>query len=142
MDNAFIDTNIWIYALVQEKKNVDKHLKAIELLEKLRLTNKILISTQVINEFHWVLLRKYNFKDNDILKKVEESILIISDIVPVDFEQYLSSAKIRDKYKLSFWDSIIVASALKYNCKIIYTEDLGHNQLFENKLKIIKPFYN
>ena len=44
------------------------------------------------------------------------------------------------KYKFSYWNSLIIASALQNNCTILYSEDMQHNQLIENKLRIINPF--
>jgi predicted nucleic acid-binding protein len=44
------------------------------------------------------------------------------------------------KYSLSFWDSLIVASALAANAEILYSEDMQNGLLIENKLRIINPF--
>ena len=44
------------------------------------------------------------------------------------------------QYKYSYWDSLIIASALENNCSILFSEDMQHNQLIANKLKIINPF--
>jgi predicted nucleic acid-binding protein len=41
---------------------------------------------------------------------------------------------------VSYWDSLIISSALESGCKILYTEDMHHNQIIEGKLKIINPF--
>ena len=41
----------------------------------------------------------------------------------------------------SYWDSMITAAALKSGCNILYSEDLQHEQLMENQLKIINPFH-
>ena len=140
MDNVFVDTNIWIYALIREKGNQSKHIKSLELFENLQSSSRIIISVQIINEFHWVLSRKYKISDHDIIMQVKESISKISQIVPINFDTYLDSAVIREKYKLSFWDSLIVTSAIQNNCTTLYSEDLTHNQLFEKKLKVSNPF--
>jgi predicted nucleic acid-binding protein len=42
--------------------------------------------------------------------------------------------------KYSYWDSLIIASALKNNCSICYSEDMQHGQLIEDRLKVINPF--
>ena len=49
---------------------------------------------------------------------------------------------IANKYKFSFYDSLIVAAALECNCKILYSEDLQHKQVIEKSLTIINPFNN
>jgi predicted nucleic acid-binding protein len=48
--------------------------------------------------------------------------------------------KIKEKYRFSWWDSLILSSALENNCSTIYSEDLQHGQVIENSLKIINPF--
>ncbi len=48
--------------------------------------------------------------------------------------------KIKKKYAYSYWDSLIIASALESNCSIIYTEDMQDGQILENRLKITNPF--
>ena len=44
------------------------------------------------------------------------------------------------RYDFQLYDSIIVAAALISGCKSLYSEDLQHNFLVENRLRIINPF--
>jgi predicted nucleic acid-binding protein len=44
------------------------------------------------------------------------------------------------KYKFSYYDSLIISSALENGCSILYSEDLHHNQKIEKTLTIINPF--
>jgi predicted nucleic acid-binding protein len=44
------------------------------------------------------------------------------------------------KYDLQYFDSLIVASALEAKCKVLYSEDMQHQLIIENKLKILNPF--
>jgi len=62
------------------------------------------------------------------------------DICPVNLKTVEKAWHIRIKYQFSYWDSLIVASALGMNCSVLYTEDLQHNQIIEEKLKIVNPF--
>ncbi|MBC8485458.1 MAG: hypothetical protein H8D45_05400 [Bacteroidetes bacterium] len=48
--------------------------------------------------------------------------------------------KLKEKYHYSVYDSLILASAIEADCTILFSEDLHHNQLIENKLRIINPF--
>jgi predicted nucleic acid-binding protein len=47
---------------------------------------------------------------------------------------------IRDRYRFSWWDSLIVASALQAGCDELCTEDLQHGQIIDNRLSIVNPF--
>ncbi|MDP3217965.1 MAG: hypothetical protein Q8S73_27920, partial [Deltaproteobacteria bacterium] len=48
--------------------------------------------------------------------------------------------EIRERYRFSWWDSLIVASALETECEQLYTEDLQHGQIIEDRLRIVNPF--
>jgi predicted nucleic acid-binding protein len=61
-------------------------------------------------------------------------------IIQFDIDTIKYAYKIKDKYKFSYFDSLIIATALNHNCQILYTEDMQHNQIIEDKLKIINPF--
>ena len=43
---------------------------------------------------------------------------------------------------MAYWDSIIVASALENRCSILYTEDMQHGQVVDQRLTIVNPFLN
>jgi len=44
------------------------------------------------------------------------------------------------RLKFPYWDSLIVASALEAGCDILYTEDLQHGQIIDNRLTVRNPF--
>ena len=45
-----------------------------------------------------------------------------------------------ERYKFSFYDSVIAASALHAGCKILYSEDLQDGQVIDKQLRITNPF--
>ncbi len=47
--------------------------------------------------------------------------------------------RIREIYHFSYWDSLIIASAMENRCAVLYTEDLQHGQNLDNCLQIINP---
>jgi predicted nucleic acid-binding protein len=134
-DKVFIDTNIFVYSILQDDKT-GKNTKSKQLLENTH--NKIIISTQVINEYYNTLL-KY---------KIEESLIqsyilgILDEVVlsMIQIETIYRSWEIRKKYKYSYYDCLIIASALDNHCKILYSEDMQNGQLIEDKLEIKNPF--
>ena len=52
----------------------------------------------------------------------------------------LTALSLLDKYNLSFYDAIIISSALKTGCSAVFSEDLQSGQDIEGKLKIVNPF--
>ena len=63
----------------------------------------------------------------------------VYDIYPITIEDSLKASEVRSRFYISYWDSLIVASALNNSCNILYSEDMQHNQIIEG-LKIINPF--
>ena len=52
---------------------------------------------------------------------------------------YLQALEVQERYRLSFYDSMIVAAALEADCRRILSEDLQHGQRIGN-LQIVNPF--
>ena len=139
---AFVDTNIYIYALTQSQDPTDesKRIIALSVFETLIQSQTIVTSTQVLNEFHSNLVKKFKLDDVAVFNIVEQNIVPISLIVPIGFQTYQLAFTLRSQHSLSFWDSLIVASALENSCTTLYSEDMQHQQNIENQLLIINPF--
>ncbi len=140
-DKVFIDTNIFIYAFLnssKDKNDYNKHILSKEFLSSFQNNQKIIISTQVCNEYYSALL-KHKISDDEIQKSLKELISAVK-ATPVTQATVLSSFNLKKRYKYSYWDSLILSSALENDCKIIYTEDMKHQQMIEDKVQIINPF--
>lgn len=133
---AFVDTNIFVYAAVKSPDTMEKWRIAVDLLNR---PFSLVISTQVLNEFSYVLLRK-KIADDDIKSRVEV-IAADSNVMLITIETIRNSWVLRKKYKLSYWDSLIVASALESGCTTLYTEDLNHGMIIDKTLHIVNPFH-
>lgn len=135
---VFIDTNIFVYA--HDDTDVQKSQKARSLLIELVKTQEGRISTQVIQEFCNVVLRKsvIPMKIGDIRKILDEVMLPFLEHKP-DAAFYFRALDIYKKYSLSFYDALIVQAAIDMKCSILYSEDLQTGAQYE-KVKIINPF--
>lgn len=134
-DRIFLDANILVYSSLQDDK--EKHNEVLGFLEKVK-GKIIFVSTQVVNEVY-VSLLKHKLKDEDIQNIVSEIIDIYnSSIITIDTIK--SAWNLREQYNFSYWDSLIVASALENECEVVYTEDMQDGQVIENRLKIVNPF--
>jgi predicted nucleic acid-binding protein len=56
-----------------------------------------------------------------------------------DVKDVLEAIEIQQQYKLSFWDSLIICSAKKSGCDVIWTEDLNNGQRYEGVV-VLNPF--
>ena len=136
-DKVFIDTNVFVYTTLEDEAEGAKYQKAKKLIKQLS-DHETVVSTQILNEFYSVLV-KHKVPENEIQDKVN-TIIEDSTLALVRIETIRSSWQIRMKYRFSLWDSLIIASAVENECSLLYTEDLQHNQLIGDRLKIINPF--
>lgn len=135
MANAFVDSNILIYAASDIDLEKRKSAIAREILHQ----NELHISVQVLNEF---TANARNIKKLNLSREREnswiESFLLLR-IIPLSVETYLAAVTIHKRYQLSHWDSLIIAAAQEANCEIIYSEDLSHGQTY-GCVKVVNPF--
>lgn len=129
----FVDTNLLIYFISSEES---KKKKAKEVLFS---SQEVYISSQIINEFINVCFTKNLLRFKEIITLVDNfmSALIFSLIEKSTIKKAL---QIKKDSNYSYWDSLVIASALENDCTILYTEDMQHGQIIKRNLTIINPF--
>lgn len=133
----FVDTNILVYA--HDISAGRKHEIAKKLLKDLWNTRNGCLSTQVLSEFYVTITKKVKRPLSP-----SQASQIISDLglwkldIP-NAEDILDAIQISQRYMISFWDSLIVCSAINLDCSIIWSEDLNSGQYFD-KVKVVNPF--
>lgn len=137
-DRVFIDTNVLVYAF--DLKNPQKQATAKKLLKAFFDKDGYFISTQIVNEFCYAALRKFSPPlKNEALKEFVSSLPSFK-ILQIGRDTTLSALSLMDKYSLSYWDSLIAATAVANKCTILYTEDLHDKLIIEKSLKVVNPF--
>jgi len=136
-DRCFVDSNIWIYAATQSEEAPPdtRHDAARQLIESI----EPYLSTQVINEVSINLIRKFRFSEAHIQNLIR-SFYQKYTVYSLDADILLKASTLRTRYRLSFWDSIIVGTALQHQCHILYTEDMADNLMVNDVLTIVNPF--
>lgn len=109
-NRAFVDTNLWIY--LHSSTEPDKKDTVLETLNKYERV----ISTQVLSEFSNVCIRKMGLPT--VFKAIE----------------------VHKRYRYSFYDSLLIATALKNKCSYFLTEDMTDGQIVESSLVIKNIF--
>jgi predicted nucleic acid-binding protein len=138
-DNHFIDSNVLVYCFDLSEK--EKYKRANRLIKDLKETSNLFISSQVLNEFINIVTRKIeNPISFENLKSILSILTEIFFISPLTSDNSLSAIDIKTKHQFSYWDSLIIASALENGCNHLYTEDLQDGRIIEKKLEIINPF--
>lgn len=128
-----IDTNIIIYAF-DENLSSPKRLVALDVI-----TATPVLSSQVLSEIVNILHKRWKYSKAKLIETVN---FLIQNCVlfPVNNHIVLLSHKLILKYDFQYFDALIVASAITSNCSVLYSEDMQHNMLVENRLSIINPF--
>ena len=129
----FIDTNILIYLYSQE---ASKQNKILSLLNRDEI---FVISTQIIMEFCNVLVRKLKYTKSELDIAIEDFNRNF-EISYINQNTIKKALEIHEVYKYSLFDCLVISTAMEANCSIIYSEDMQHNQMIDNKVKIINPF--
>ena len=132
-DRVFFDTNIFIYMYAASE--LQKKEVSLSLLDSCDCVT----STQAINEICNVLTRKIQTPFEDI-KKIVNDIHNICEVRLVQKQAALNALDLKERYGFSFFDCLMISSALESSCGILYSEDMADGQMIEGKLKIINPF--
>jgi predicted nucleic acid-binding protein len=134
----FLDTNILIYDL--EGKDPLKQPIATGLIQEAMREGTGLISFQVVQECLNVAIQKARqpltrVEAERYLEIVLSPLCLIYPSEPL----YRKALSLKERWRYSFYDSLIIAAALTAGCDTLYTEDMQHGQVIED-LKIINPF--
>ena len=120
------------------KLNVFKYLPTKEIIYS---DCDLIISIQVVNEFISVCYKKIKLNTSEIAKNLD----IIKNrflIRYIDENTIEKALQLKEVYQYSYYDSLILASALMNNCEVLFSEDFQNTQIIENKLKIVNPYKN
>ena len=134
----FLDTNLFVYSF--DRDSPEKSSRAARLIRQALTHRKGIVSYQVVQEFFNVALRRF-----------------AHPLTPADAEQYFTvvfrpllsvhsspalygeALRLYGRYRLGWYDSLIVAAALQARCTTLYTEDLQHG-LQIGELRVENPF--
>jgi predicted nucleic acid-binding protein len=126
-----VDTNVAVYALALGEK-ADR---AAALLRQ-----SDFLSIQVLNEYANVGLRKRR----DSWRVVADDLAALRDVVPhilpIDDEANRAATRIGERYRLSFYDALMLAVALAGGARTIFSEDMQHGLVIDGTLRIVDPF--
>ena len=127
----FLDTNVLLYLLSGDESTADR--------AESELNAGGVVSVQVLNEFASVASRKLRMSIVEI-REVLAAIRAVCKIVPISEETHDLGLQVAERYGLSIYDGMIVASALLAGCKTFLSEDLQNGQIFGGHLRVWNPF--
>ncbi len=131
----FVDTNILVYAF--DDDSPQKRAVARQILRE--QADQIVLSTQVLGEFYVTVTRKLG-KPLDVERAIDAvDALCALHVRPVGPALVRSAVRRSSSTLVSYWDALIIESALEAGATVLLTEDLQHNQRF-GQLRVFNPF--
>jgi predicted nucleic acid-binding protein len=136
-DKVFVDTNVLVYAH-DDASPAKKALAETIILEGLRSENAA-ISTQVLCEFHVTVTRKA--KRPMPLARAKREIALLSNLETADVDAPMveRAIDIQERWKINFWDGLIIAAAERTRCATVLSEDLSDGQVY-GSVTVRNPF--
>lgn len=122
---AFFDTNVLLYMYGGDP---DKRLQARQLFEQCAIDNRMLLSTQVVEEFYAAGSRKLGMPRHELREAT--TALLELPLVLLGPSHITSAIQNEEQYKISFWDALILAAAQSGGAEVLYTEDLNNGQQY------------
>ncbi len=126
-----IDTNVAVYAFSKDEKRT----KAMSLLN-----DGPSLSIQLLNEFVSVSLKKRQVPWPEIETSLELITVLSAGVRPLDEDVHELGKMLAQRYRLGFYDSLMVAAACLDACDTLYSEDMQHGLIVDDRLTIINPF--
>ena len=130
-DKPFIDTNVIIYSFA----TADRRSEAARAV----VGGRGVISVQVLNEFVNVSRRKGAVSWNDLNQRVGYLKTVLAPILPITEAMHDSAREIAERYRIAFYDALVIAAAVAARCGVLYTEDLQHGAVIEG-VTVRNPF--
>ena len=134
-EKYFLDTNFLVYLLSDDEP--EKRKKCFEILKNSKRHRRFVLSTQVIKEFTSVMIGKHKLYPLEVKPIIDK--LCEYEVLTIQIEMIKDAIDIHLLNKLSFWDSLILSTAISSKCDYILTEDMQHDQIIKG-VQIKNPF--
>jgi predicted nucleic acid-binding protein len=136
----FVDTNILVYSIDRS----DPHKMSAEdlLLQPLIEQKRVTISMQVLAELTSVLTRKRKTSPQATLAVIAH-FASRCQLLGYDINLIEAATTLTETHRLSFWDAMILQSAVSGGCKYLLTEDFSPGTVMtvgSASVEIINPF--
>lgn len=130
---CFLDSNVIIYA------HTDLDVRKQQVAQQIIAAEDTTISTQVLQETTNTLSKKFQFAWPDIQTVLNEA-AANNTLHTNSFPTITDACRIAERYRFSFYDSLIIAAAIESGCQRLLSKDLQDGQVIDNVLKIENPF--
>lgn len=133
---VFIDSNVLLYT--HDRRDLSKFAIARNWLDTLAARSLACVNLQVLNECTHILLRKKWFQASADVFQIIDGLRALGDS-PVGWTTIEKARSLHERFGYSWWDSLLLASALELGCTHCVSEDLRGGQAVQG-LTIVDPF--
>lgn len=137
VERLTLDTNILIYAIDRDAK--DKHERAISLVDQ-AISLDCVLTLQALSELYAAATRK-KYATHDEVSSFIKELMVVFPIIESSKKTLSLALKMMEGHSLSFWDSMLWATAKEHGCSLIISEDFQDNFTLGG-IKIRNPFYS
>lgn len=136
MSAEFVDTNILVYA--HDGGAGKKHERSVELLTRLLEHEAGALSIQVLSEFYSAATKKLGITS----QQAEEILIDLGGwiIHRPSHADLIRAAHLQRRYRIAWWDALVVNSAAEVGCNVLWSEDLADGQRFRG-VTVRNPFW-
>jgi predicted nucleic acid-binding protein len=135
---VFIDTNVLLYVHDRREAERQKAISALAWLRRLTDDGIATTNLQVLNELTHSLLRKKWFESVEAVHAIVDSFADFGDS-GLTWTEVVRARALQSRYQFSWWDCLLLASAIELGCTHFLSEDLKDGQTIEG-LTILSPF--
>ena len=125
-DKYFVDTNILMYA--HDTSTGAKHERAKALVDELWRRRSGVISTQVLQELSVNLRRKAGRPLDAKTTREVVADYLTWQVVVNNGDSILGALELTERYRISFWDALVIHAAQASGAEVLYSEDLAEGQ--------------
>lgn len=136
----FIDTNVLVYAY--DRSEPPKQKRALDVLDRLALTGRGVVSCQVLSEFFPTVTRKIAdpLSIPEACARVDSFLQTwrVLDITGMIIREATRGVR---EHRLNYWDAQIWASARLNQIPVILSEDFSDRAIIEG-VRFLNPFHD
>ncbi len=133
----FVDTNIFVYA--HDRTASHKHEQALEIVTRLWESRNGCLSVQVMQEFYVAITQKVARPVDQLTASRLVSDLSLWQVHRPNPQDVIEAIGLHHKHRISFWDAMILQSAIQLNCREIISEDLTSGRIYSG-VSVVNPF--
>ena len=134
---TLVDTNVLVYLF--DSTSPAKRKRAEAVIQEHWTAGTLVVSTQVLQELYVVLTRKLKPRVPDEIAVAALERLAALPVVSPDAAMIIRAARLSQASRISFWDALLVRSAVESGCRRLLSEDLQDGWVVDG-LEVVSPF--